>query len=278
MSILDLASDKIIDKYSKRKSSFYSYYPMNGLWKEEKGQESYVEAIRDLKKKNPSSAINIYIHFPFCETQCLFCHCFTIISKDRKDHDKIVDAIVREVKIIKKICKDLDYKPNIKEIHFGGGSPSNLSEKNFQKLIEAIQSLNKESKLVECALEIDPRYNINEDKLLFFSDIGINRISFGIQDFDPSIGKTVNRINSYDQIKNLLTDKVRSKFNGINFDFIYGMPKQTLETWEKTIEKATDLSPDRLAVYVWGFRFLVIFFEIWVEVVKFLSFLIFLSL
>ena len=82
MSILDLASDKIIDKYSKRKSSFYSYYPMNGLWKEEKGQESYVEAIRDLKKKNPSSAINIYIHFPFCETQCLFCHCFTIISKD----------------------------------------------------------------------------------------------------------------------------------------------------------------------------------------------------
>ena len=91
-------------------------------------------------------------------------------------------------------------------------------------------------------------------KLSFFSDIGVNRISFGIQDFDPKIGKLVNRINSFEDMKKLLTNDIRNKFNGINFDLIYGMPEQTLDTWSKTVDKAISLSPDRLAVYVWGFR------------------------
>ena len=134
------------------------------------------------------------------------------------------------------------------------GSPSNLSKENFSRLFSAIRSFSSSNNFEECALEIDPRYNVNKDKLYFYAEQGINRISFGIQDFDKEIGKIVNRINSVEDIKNLLSQEVRNLFDSVNFDLIYGMPQQTLNSWLSTIDKAIELDPDRLAVYVWGFR------------------------
>ena len=244
----------LINKYQKRKGSFYSYYPMNGLWPENIGETNYSEAIDNLFKNNPNKSVALYIHFPFCETQCLFCQCFTIISKNTKDHDKIINYIIKEIELLKNICKKKGYQPNIKEVHFGGGSPSNLSKENFSRLFSAIRSFSSSNNFEECALEIDPRYNVNKDKLYFYAEQGINRISFGIQDFDKEIGKIVNRINSVEDIKNLLSQETRNLFDSVNFDLIYGMPKQTLNSWLSTIDKAIELDPDRLAVYVWGFR------------------------
>ena len=131
----------LVQKYSERKSSFYSYYPMNGLWSEGMGFKNYPNAIDEIHNSNPRKPINLYIHFPFCETQCLFCHCFTIISKSTKDHDKVVDFIIKEIEILEKLFDRKGFKPNIKEIHFGGGSPSNLSKQNFSRLIASIKKL-----------------------------------------------------------------------------------------------------------------------------------------
>jgi oxygen-independent coproporphyrinogen III oxidase len=245
---------KLIEKYSKKKGSFYAYYPMNGLWTEDVGDKNYSEAIDSIFQDDPKKSIALYIHFPFCETQCLFCHCFTIISKNKKDHDKIINYIIREIELLKKICDAKGYNPNIKEIHFGGGSPSNLSDENFSRLFSAIRSLSASDKFDECALEIDPRYNVDKRKLHFYAEQGINRISFGIQDFDKEIGKIVNRINSPEAIQKLITPEIRKIFDSVNFDLIYGMPQQTLNSWLLTIDKAVELDPDRLAVYVWGFR------------------------
>ena len=250
----NLPPSNLINKYAKQKGSFYAYYPMNGLWPENIGEINYSEAIDNLFKNNPNKSVALYIHFPFCETQCLFCHCFTIISKNTKDHDKIINYIIKEIELLKNICKKKRYQPNIKEVHFGGGSPSNLSKENFSRLFSAIRSFSSSNNFEECALEIDPRYNVNKDKLYFYAEQGINRISFGIQDFDKEIGKIVNRINSVEDIKNLLSQEVRNLFDSVNFDLIYGMPKQTLNSWLSTIDKAIGLDPDRLAVYVWGFR------------------------
>ena len=245
---------KLINKYSNQKGSFYSYYPMNGLWSENIRELNYSDAIDDSLQANPNKPIALYIHFPFCETQCLFCHCFTIISKNHKDHDKIINYIIKEIELLKNICKKKRYLPNIKEVHFGGGSPSNLSKENFSRLFSAIRSFSSSNNFEECALEIDPRYNVDKDKLCFYAEQGINRISFGIQDFDEKIGKIVNRINSAEAIKNLLSQEARKLFDSVNFDLIYGMPQQTLDSWLLTINKAIELDPDRLAVYVWGFR------------------------
>jgi oxygen-independent coproporphyrinogen-3 oxidase len=244
----------LIEEYSKKKGSFYSFYPMVGLWSESIGENSYSAAIDELVKTDPHKPIALYLHFPFCATQCLFCHCFTIISKKDDDHSKIVDYLIKEIDLLKMLFEKKNFIPNIQEVHFGGGSPSNMSRKNFSRLFTAIKSMSPQSKLLECALEIDPRYNIDREQLHFYADQGVSRISFGIQDFDKRIGKIINRINSADMIEELLDGDVRPRFKSINFDLIYGMPEQTLDSWCKTIDRAILLEPDRLAVYVFGFR------------------------
>ena len=247
-------SRELVNKYSSKKTSFYCYYPMNGLWNETNTQSSYISSIEETFKDDKKKPIAFYIHFPFCKTQCLFCHCFTIISNRQDDHNKIIDYLIKEIEILKKIFNERGFSPNIKEIHFGGGSPSNLTNENFSRLFDAIKSLSLTENFDTCALEVDPRYEVDVDKMHFYADQGITRISFGVQDFDEKIGKILNRENSPEMIKRLIPDEVRKRFEGVNFDLIFGMPEQTMETWLATIDKTIELSPDRLAVYVWGFR------------------------
>ena len=250
-----IPSKELTDKYSSKKTSFYCYYPMNGLWDESKNtQNTYIDSIDETFGGDKKKPIALYIHFPFCKTQCMFCHCFTIISNNEKDHNKIIDYLIKEVEILKNIFKKKGYLPNIKEIHFGGGSPSNLSNANFSRLFDAIKSLSLTTEFDTCALEVDPRYEVDVEKMHFYADQGVSRISFGIQDFDEKIGKIINRKNSPEMIKKLIPKEVRNRFEGINFDLIFGMPEQTMESWLKTIDKTIELDPDRLAVYVWGFR------------------------
>ena len=231
-------SRELVNKYSSKKTSFYCYYPMNGLWNETNTQSSYISSIEETFKDDKKKPIAFYIHFPFCKTQCLFCHCFTVISNRQDDHNKIIDYLIKEIEILKKIFNEKGFSPNIKEIHFGGGSPSNLTNENFSRLFDAIKSLSLTENFDTCALEVDPRYEVDVDKMHFYADQGITRISFGVQDFDEKIGKILNRENSPEMIKRLIPDEVRKRFEGVNFDLIFGMPEQTMETWLATIAAA----------------------------------------
>ena len=117
-------------------------------------------------------------------------------------------------------------------MHFGGGTPTVMPLKYFKKISELIYANVDKEYLKEIALEVDPRNDMNSEKLLRYADFGVNRISIGVQDFDADVQKAVNRVNEFDLIKNLLNKTVREKFESINFDFIFGLPNQSLNSLE----------------------------------------------
>ena len=136
--------------------------------------------------------------------------------------------------------------PNFTEIHLGGGSPNVLRNTDFRALIDRLGSLADMKNIKEFSIEIDPR-EVTEDKLLFYHECGVNRLSFGIQDFDPDVQKAINRVQPPELVEKLLTDKVRRSFDkGINFDLLCGLPLQTTESIRRTLDQVVKLAPDRI--------------------------------
>lgn len=244
----------LVEKYSTRKGSFYTFYPAVGDWREDCRQSFYDRALDDLAQNRSDAPLSLYLHFPFCPKQCLFCHCFTVISRDAEMYTRFIDSIIEEVAMFAAECEKRGYKPNFREVHFGGGSPSVISEPDFDRLIDALSGLIDFRSLNECAIEIDPRNGMSVDRLHYYADKGINRISFGIQDFNPLVQKTIARVHSIEQIAALLPDDVRRRFRSVNFDLIYGLPHQTREMFRETLKATLSLDPDRLAVYTFGYR------------------------
>jgi len=252
-----LPPDEIISKYGDRKGSFYTYYPMTGLWSENIGPDNLIDGLADLMKNRGDDPVSLYIHFPFCAKQCIFCQCFTVISGDKSAHSKFISYMLREIGMLKALFEEHSYTPNVREVHFGGGSPSIIQEDDFTRLVDAlcdISGIESLAELDEVTIEIDPRFDIGEERMQFYHDQGVNRISFGVQDFNPEIGKIMNRVNPVEMIDEILTDDVRAMFRSINFDLIYGLPEQTRESFRDTISDAIRLNPDRLAVCVLGHR------------------------
>ena len=208
----------LIKKYGDRQGSFYTFYPMNGLWKDEAGASAYLEAIDEMIETRPDAPLSLYLHFPFCMKQCLFCHCFTVISGDKDDHGKFIDYMLKELEILQQHFDKRGFKPNFRELHFGGGSPSIISEDDFRRIWKALEPMLRAEDLYECTIEIDPRYEMSVDRMRFYHDMGVDRISFGVQDFNPNVGKIINRVNPPEMLEPLLTDEVRSMFKSINFD------------------------------------------------------------
>ncbi|MHA1598897.1 MAG: oxygen-independent coproporphyrinogen III oxidase [Alphaproteobacteria bacterium] len=246
--------ERLIRKYGDRQGSFYTFYPMNGLWKEEAGASAYLDAIDELIETRPDAPLSLYLHFPFCMKQCLFCHCFTVISGDQDDHGKFIDYMLKELNILRQHFDKRGFKPKFSDFHFGGGSPSIIGEDDFLRIWDVLKPLIGPENLQDCSIEIDPRYNMTVERLRFYHRLGFDRISFGVQDFNGRVGKIINRVNPPEMLEGLLTDEVRAMFKSINFDLIYGLPSQTTEDFKQTVQDAIRLNPDRLAVYVLGHR------------------------
>ena len=250
----DLPPDEIIRDYGERGGSFYTFYPMNGQWQDGVDGTSFRNVMTDFLNRQPEAPLTLYLHFPFCPKQCLFCHCFTVISRDGDAYTRFVDYLIREIDMLRTLFLRAGVRPNVKDIHFGGGSPSVIPRRDFDRLIQALSDLCDFSAVDDCAIEIDPRNEMSVEKLLYYRSKGVDRISIGIQDFNADIMKTIARVNPYEMVASLLTKDVRNAFKSINFDLIYGLPGQSIEDFRETLEKVVDLSPDRLAIYPLGLR------------------------
>ena len=246
-------SQELVDKYDV-KASYFTAYPPTGVWPENFNSADFVNVLKNIdRKKEEGYPLNLYVHFPFCHYQCYFCQCYQSVTYDKVKIRKALQYLMVEIDLIKKIFEENSVKSEIKEVHLGGGTPSILDPEDFDKLVEKLGSLVTIKNLDEFAMEIDPR-TVTKDKIKYFASKGINRISFGVQDFDPKVQKAVNRINSFELIQDLSSHEIRKLFKGLNFDLIYGMPYQTRETWKKTIELVLQIFPDRLAVSNLGYR------------------------
>ncbi|MFD1628279.1 oxygen-independent coproporphyrinogen III oxidase [Pseudopedobacter beijingensis] len=194
---------------------------------------------------NQTEGISLYIHLPYCESLCTYCGCNTRITKNHAVEIPYIHAVIKEWNLYLEL---FDSKPQIKELHLGGGTPTFFAPENLELLISAITDKAILHPDAEFSFEAHPA-NTTAEHLQTLYNLGFKRLSLGIQDFDIQVQKIINRMQSYEQVA-LVTDKAREiGYTSINYDLIYGLPLQTLPGLTDTIEKVKTLRPDRIAFY-----------------------------
>lgn len=243
---LDKTNKKLADKY-RGYPFMYAEYPNKNFWSADFTEKEFKTALKGLPSYKKNAPLMLYVHIPFCPQACFYCSCYKITTTDYervKDHLKFMFG---EIDLLNKFFNENSINPNFKQVHLGGGSPSYLREKEFDKLIEKLDSVAKIENLDEFAIETDPR-QVDREKMLYYHSKGINRVSFGVQEFNLEVQKAVNRVQPPELMEDLLAPDVKKHFNGVSFDILYGLPKQTKSSFRKTTETILKFSPDRIAL------------------------------
>ena len=229
-------------KYS-RPGPRYTSYPTAPEFSDKFSYEDY---LRELKNRDASRPLSLYLHLPFCRSACYFCGCNVIYTSKEDRKTRYMQYLQKELDLL---AANLDTSAPVLQMHFGGGTPTFYGADQLDEIIKMIKAKFKNfSPEAEISCEIDPRFLTSEQLDVLISH-GFNRVSYGVQDFDERVQKEIHRIQPYEITKNAV-DMARAKgINSINMDLIYGLPYQTLESFKATLDKALTLSPDRLAVF-----------------------------
>jgi oxygen-independent coproporphyrinogen III oxidase len=231
---------ELIQKYN-RPGPRYTSYPPVPFWQNTPDEEKW---IRHLKASyNSQSGLDLYVHVPFCESLCYYCGCNRTITKNHSVEDKYLELILKEWDLYQ---KKLGFTPKINSLHFGGGTPTFLSPEHLDQLIKALLKV-KDDDFIG-SIEIDPR-TCQQGHLKVLSENGIKRVSLGIQDFDSEVQAAINRHQPVSLVEGLLEKINQFDFRSINFDLIYGLPKQTVQTVADTIKVVAKMKPDLIAFY-----------------------------
>ncbi|MCI4671789.1 MAG: oxygen-independent coproporphyrinogen III oxidase [Bacteroidia bacterium] len=239
-------STSLIQKYNIP-GPRYTSYPTVPYWKEN-GVDAlqWEELVREsFINSNQSEGISIYIHLPFCESLCTFCACHKRITKRHSVEAPYIETLLKEWDLY---CGLFPEKARIKEIHLGGGTPTFFSPQNLKKLITKILSKGELVDNFEFSFEAHPN-NTSREHLQTLFDLGFRRTSFGVQDYDLKVQKTINRIQSFEQVKQVTTWAREIGYQSISHDLVFGLPHQTIETMLGTINLTKELKPDRIAFY-----------------------------
>ena len=225
----------------------YTSYPTVPYWETNPTREQWVSHLKTTLKES-DGGWSLYLHIPFCESLCTFCGCNTIITKDHKKETPYVDMLLKEWQLYVQQVPELLKSP-LKHIHLGGGTPTFLSADALLQLLRPIMeqvTLDKEH--FEGSIEVDPRRTTPE-QLKALRTMGFNRVSMGVQDFNPEVQRLVNRIQPLEITEKLSNAARELGYTSVNFDLIYGLAKQTAESIRETAEATVRLRPDRIALY-----------------------------
>ena len=234
---------KIIKKYNQPGPRYTSYPPAN-YFTGDLPTDVFMKGIEKSNHEDPQN-ISLYFHVPFCPRLCHFCGCNTQLGNNR---DLINTYMNRMLKEFRHISSRLDKSRKVTQVHWGGGTPNAIKLDYLDMVMKEVFKTFTMANNAEIAIECSPAYLSKED-IGRLSDIGFNRISLGIQDFNASVLHAVNRAPSKFAIEELMDEIRQHPFTGTNLDFIYGLPKQTLASFEKTIRKAASLNPDRIVTF-----------------------------
>lgn len=237
---------KLIAKYDVQVPR-YTSYPTVPYWEEAPQHDQWVSHLRSTLRDS-QSRWSMYMHLPFCESLCTFCGCNTSITKDHKKEQPYIDSILKEWNAYKTQVPELMQSP-LNHLHLGGGTPTFFSPESLKTLISAIwKDIKKDPVHFEASIEVDPRRTTIEH-LKVLKELGFDRVSMGVQDFNPEVQRLVNRVQPYD-ITAKLTEQARALgFRSVNYDLIYGLAKQTAESFAETAKLTVALRPDRIALY-----------------------------
>src|SRR5215470_12028231 len=234
-------SDLVVDPALIRKyggsGPRYTSYPTADRFVEAFNAEAYGHWLENRNVGGVVRPLALYVHLPFCDTICYYCACNKIITKDHGRSAKYLKHLEREIGLV---AGRLGEDRTVSQMHWGGGSPTFLSESELAELMRMIRA--------EFAIEIDPR-KVGEEKIALLARLGFNRLSLGVQDVDPEVQKAVHRIQPVDETRQVVLAARRSGFKSVNMDLIYGLPKQTPESFARTLEVVVALDPDRIALY-----------------------------
>jgi oxygen-independent coproporphyrinogen-3 oxidase len=238
-----IVSKKLIEKYNVPVPRYTSYPPAN-YFHENFGEEDYVAAIEQSNSEWPNN-ISIYIHIPFCTKLCHFCGCNSHVSRDRNKMSIYVDAVKKEILRVKAM---LDPQRKVSQVHWGGGTPNSLDSGLIREIMDVIHANFSFIENPEIAIECHPAL-LDEKLVSELVQAGFNRFSLGVQDFKKEVLDNVNREAPAVPVSEIVK-WIRSYDNtGINLDFIYGLPFQDVKSFSETIEKAVEISPDRLVTF-----------------------------
>jgi oxygen-independent coproporphyrinogen-3 oxidase len=194
---------------------------------------------------NAAPPLALYVHLPFCESVCYYCACNKVVTRHHGRATEYLDALEREIALH---VQALGVRQRVTQLHFGGGTPTFLSDAELSRLMAAIGMAFDLAPDAECSIEVDPR-TATPQRLQHLAALGFNRISFGVQDFDPVVQQAVHRVQPFEQVEALMKSAREIGFSSINVDLIYGLPKQQPEGFARTIERVIAIAPDRIALY-----------------------------
>jgi oxygen-independent coproporphyrinogen III oxidase len=228
----------------------YTSYPTADRFVEAFSQADLLQALelRQQGMGQKNRPLSIYVHIPFCESLCYYCACNKIITKH---HEKAAPYLRYLAKEIDLYTAAIGIGQAVSQLHLGGGTPTFLSNDELRELMLMLKRNFGFVAGGEYSVEVDPR-TVNEERLSLLLELGFNRLSFGVQDFDPEVQKAVHRVQPATQVFDLVASARKMGFESINMDLIYGLPKQTPESFDRTLMQVNEIRPDRIALYAYA--------------------------
>jgi oxygen-independent coproporphyrinogen III oxidase len=239
---VDQITDAVLEKYN-RPGPRYTSYPTAPVWKDDFGPDDLEDYY--LRAEEAATPLSLYMHIPFCENLCLFCACNVSIQRDKSVAIPYLAALKQE---IDHISRRVSKQRPVSQFHWGGGTPTYLTPAQMEDLFSYTHERFTFAPDAEIGIEIDPRVT-NRAHLESLRRLGFNRLSMGIQDFQPKVQETIHRVQPYEMTRDLILAARELGFESLNVDLIYGLPHQTADSFKTTIDKTLTLRPDRVAMF-----------------------------
>ena len=226
----------------------YTSYPTADRFVEAFTEHDYTQALQQRSAGSLALPLSVYVHIPFCESLCYYCACNKVITKHHNKAAEYLRYLSRELELQ---IEHFGSGHSVSQLHLGGGTPTFLSDAELEDLVAMLR---RHFNLVpggEYSVEVDPR-TVTPQRLEHLYRLGFNRLSFGVQDFDPAVQKAVHRVQPAEQVFALVDAARQMGFESVNVDLIYGLPLQTPESFARTLEQLKHLRPDRVALYAYA--------------------------
>ena len=246
MSLAVMLNPHLVARYD-RSGPRYTSYPPATVFHEGFGEAEYRAAAARSGQRQAPRPLSLYFHIPFCSTVCYYCACNKIVTRNRSHAVPYVAALLQEMALQASLFDD---ERPVEQLHWGGGTPTFLSAEQMRQLMQATRRhfRLRDDDGGEYSIEIDPR-TVDEHDMTMLRELGFNRVSLGVQDFDEKVQKAVNRIQPEAQTLALMAAARRQEFHSISIDLIYGLPFQSVDSFSATLDKVIAARPDRLAVF-----------------------------
>ena len=243
------ASELVIDPVLIRKFDIsgprYTSYPTADRFVEAFGEAQLSQWIATRNIGAISLPLSVYVHLPFCDRLCYYCGCNKVVTRDHGRSAKYIKYLEKELQLAGEL---LGAERRICQLHWGGGTPTFLSRDEMAALMRLLEAQFERGSGTELSIEVDPR-SAEPGRMAFLADLGFNRLSVGVQDFDPEVQAAVHRVQGEDVTRRVVDEARSAGFGSVNLDLIYGLPKQTLDSFNATLDKVIDIAPERIALY-----------------------------